>query len=264
VKPNPPWPAARRTAPSPTACNSLQSADIPLASAHQVLVTHPFHPFSGRVAVCVGERHNRHGRRLRVYTFLSQIFDYGTTAIEKRAIFFKRLLPLLEFGRERDGVDLSKVSLTHHKLNSQGKRDLALSGGENDKLKPMTEPGSGEVQEEEKVRLAEIIAKVNDLFDGDLTDGDKLVFVNHVLKGKLLESEILVQQAASNTKEQFANSPDLASELMNAIMDALTAHGAMSKQALDSKKVRHGLRDILLGPAQLYESLRSQGTSTPQ
>ena len=33
----------------------------------------------------------------------------------------------------------------------------------------------------------------------------------------------------------------------------------MSKQALDSEKVRHGLRDILLGPAQLYEALRSRG-----
>ena len=32
------------------------------------------------------------------YTFLSQIFDYGNTDLEKRAIFFKRLLPLLEFG----------------------------------------------------------------------------------------------------------------------------------------------------------------------
>jgi len=48
----------------------------------------------------------------RLYAFLSQIFDYGNTAIEKRAIFYKRLLPLLEFGREREGVDLSKVVLT--------------------------------------------------------------------------------------------------------------------------------------------------------
>ena len=29
-----------------------------------------------------------------------------------------------------------------------------------------------------------------------------------------------MQQAANNTKEQFANSPDLSTELMNAIMDA--------------------------------------------
>ena len=41
------------------------------------------------------------GAYIRLYTFLSQIFDYGNTAIEKRAIFFKRLLPLLEFGVRR-------------------------------------------------------------------------------------------------------------------------------------------------------------------
>jgi type I restriction enzyme R subunit len=179
--------------------------------------------------------------------------------IEKRAIFFRRLLPLLEFGRERDGIDLSKVTLTHHKLKNQGRRDLPLADADADKLKPLTDTGSGQVREKDKAWLAEIIAKVNDLFDGELTDDDKLIYVNHVLKGKLLESEVLAQQAANNTKEQFANSPDLASELMNAIMDALAAHTSMSRQALDSDKVRHGLKDILLGPAQLYEALRSRG-----
>ena len=71
----------------------------------------------------------------------------STTAIpriEKRAIFFKRLLPLLEFGREREGVDLSKVVLTHHRLKDQGKRNLPLGEGEGDKLKPLTETGTGE------------------------------------------------------------------------------------------------------------------------
>ncbi|MHB1681505.1 MAG: type I restriction endonuclease subunit R [Bacilli bacterium] len=197
------------------------------------------------------------GTFLRVYTFLSQIFDYGNTAIEKRSIFYKRLLPLLEFGREREGVDLSRVLLTHHKLKNQGMRDLPLGGGEEEKLKPLTDLGTGDVQEKERALLAEIIAKVNDLFDGELTDEDKLVYVNHVLKGKLLESDILVQQAMNNTKEQFANSPDLANELMNAIMDAFVAHSTMSKQALDSEKIRRGLKDILLGPAHLYEALRS-------
>jgi len=197
------------------------------------------------------------GTFMRVYTFLSQIFDYGNTAIEKRAIFFRRLLPLLEFGREREGVDLSKVVLTHHKLKNQGKRTLPLGVGE--PLQPLTDPGSGQLQEKEKALLAEIIAKVNTLFEGELSDDDKLVYVNHVLKGKLLESDILVQQASSNTKEQFSNSPDFASELMNAIMDALSAHSTMSKQALDSEKVRGGLKDILLGPAQLYEALRGKG-----
>ncbi len=195
----------------------------------------------------------------RMYAFLSQIFDYGNTAIEKRFIFYRRLLPLLEFGREREGIDLSKVILTHHNLKNQGKQSIALGGGDTPKLTPLGAVGSGTVQEKEKARLGEIIAKVNDLFEGELTEDDRLVYVNNVIKGKLLESKTLVQQAANNTKEQFANSPDLSSELMNAIIDAFAAHSSMSKQALDSEGVRNGLKDILLGPAQLYEALREQG-----
>ena len=100
---------------------------------------------------------------------------------------------------------------------------------------------------------------MNDLFEGELTDQDKLVYVNSVIKGELMESETLKQQAANNTKEQFANSPDLKTELMNAIMEALEAHTTMSTQALGSEAVREGLKDVLLGPAQLYESLRQTG-----
>jgi type I restriction enzyme R subunit len=202
---------------------------------------------------------------VRVYAFLSQMFDYGNTAIEKRAVFYKRLLPLLDFGREREGIDLSKVVLTHHKLKDQGQRTLVLGeeGSGDTKLLPLTDIGAGELQEKVKIRLSEILQKVNDLFDGELTDDDKLVYVNNVLKGKLLESDILVQQAMSNPKAQFANSPDLTNELMNAIMDAFAAHQTMSKQALDSEKVRNGLKDILLGPAELYEALRGKGGRPP-
>ena len=198
------------------------------------------------------------GAYLRLYTFLSQIFDYGNTDIEKRAMFYKRLLPLLEFGREREGIDLSKVVLTHHHLKSLGKAAMVLSEGEMIKLAPITEAGSGTVQEKEKAWLNDIIEKVNDLFEGALTDQDKLVYVNNVIKGKLLESAKLQQQATNNTKEQFANSPDLKTELLNAIMGALDAHTLMSTQALNSETVQGGLKNILLNHAGLYETLREQ------
>ena len=133
---------------------------------------------------------------------------------------------------------------------------MPLNEGENPKLEPITEVGSGIVQEKQKALLNEIIKRVNDLFEGDLTEQDKLVYVNNVIKGKLLESETLKQQAANNTKQQFANSPDLKTELMNAIIGALEAHTAMSTQALESEAVRDGLKDVLLGPGQLYETLR--------
>lgn len=195
---------------------------------------------------------------VRLYAFLSQIFDYGNTAIEKRLVFYKRLLPLLEFGRERNEVDLSKVVLTHHTLKNRGKQPMTLNADGSYKLAPIDAVGSGAVQEKQQAYLDEIIDKVNGLFEGELTDDDQLVYVNGVLKGKLLENETLVQQAASNSKEQFANSPDLKDALLNAIMDALEAHQTMSTQALGSARVRDGLRDILLGPAQLYEALRAK------
>lgn len=200
---------------------------------------------------------NDMGAYIRLYTFLSQIFDYGNTDVEARSIFFRRLIPLLEFGRQRDTVDTSKIVLTHHKLISMGKTPLVL-GGMGEKLQAIYEAGSGSVQNKEKALLAEIIEKVNDLFQGDVSDGDQLVYVNNVLKGKLLQSETLVQQAANNTKQQLSNSPDLTKAIVDAVIDAMEAHQSMSQQALGSKRVQDGLRDVLLGPGQLYEALRNK------
>ena len=198
------------------------------------------------------------GAYVRLYAFLSQIFDYGNTAIEKRFLFYKRLIPLLDFGRERDIVDLSKVVLTHHTLKNRGVQALGLSTSAVYPLAPMEGAGTGGVQEKQKDYLAEIIAKVNGLFEGELSDTDQLVYVDGVLKGKLLDNELLAQQAASNSKEQFANSPDLKHALIDAIMDALDAHQLMSTQALGSQRVQDGLLEILLGQGRLYESLRDR------
>ena len=196
------------------------------------------------------------GAYIRLYTFLSQIFDYGNTAIEKRAIFYKRLLPLLEFGREREGIDLSKVQLIRHKLSNKGKQAMSLNEGDKPKLEPITDTGGGSVQEKTKVYMAELIEKLNDLFGAETTEQDQLVYVNHVIRGKMLESETLRQQAANNTKEQFATSPDLDKELENAIVEALDAHTSMSTKALNSEAVRRGLKNILLNHADLWELLR--------
>ena len=75
-------------------------------------------------------------------------------------------------------------------------------------------------------------------------------------KGKVVD--LLAEQASANTKEQFAASPNLKNELLNAIMDALEAHTTMSTQALGSERVREGLKDILLGPVGLYEALKKR------
>jgi type I restriction enzyme R subunit len=49
---------------------------------------------------------------------------------------------------------------------------------------------------------------------------------------------------------------------MNAVKHALAAPTTTSKQAIDSEKVRKGLKDVLLGPGQLYEALRDRAGGT--
>ncbi|MCQ4247154.1 type I restriction endonuclease subunit R [Stutzerimonas decontaminans] len=195
----------------------------------------------------------------RLYAFLSQIFDYGNTDIEKRQLFFKHLLPLIEFGREREGVDLSKLELVRYKLKEKGTRDLPLVNGEYPKLPPMSATGSGQVQEKEKLYLSQIVEKVNELFGADTTDGDKLSWLNSQ-REKLLESEVLAQQAANNTKEQFASSPDLTRVFIDALIDSHSAQSSLSLQALNSEQIQREVINLLLGPARLYEALRGQAS----
>jgi type I restriction enzyme R subunit len=97
---------------------------------------------------------------VRLYGFLSQTFDYGNTDIEKRAIFFKLLHPLLNFGREREGVDLSALRLTAYTIKDMGAPKLNLGVGERVPIYPSGEVGSGQVQDKQKALLAELIAKV--------------------------------------------------------------------------------------------------------
>lgn len=196
------------------------------------------------------------GAFIRVYAFLSQIFDYGNTDIEKRSIFYKRLIPLLDFGRERDTVDVSQIKLTHHKLSTKGQRDLALSGF-SEPLTPYTAPGSGLVQDKEKARLAEIVERLNDLFQG-VEDEDQVRYVMGDIRSQVLKSQTLAHQAEHNTKERFGDSPDLSKAIEDAIMDAFETHSALSKQALASKKVRDGIKELLLGPGKLWEGLREK------
>lgn len=93
---------------------------------------------------------------------------------------------------------------------------------------------------------------------GELTDWVRLVDVHDVIGTKLLESPVLQQQAANNSKEQFAASPDLNRELLNAIMGALDAHNTMNTPALNSEAVRLGMKEILLNFTGLYELLRAR------
>lgn len=199
------------------------------------------------------------GAYVRAYEFLGQMFNYGNTYFEELQLFVRMLLPLLDFRRERIGVDLSALALTHHRMRDLGRQQMNLHGEQAEPLRPLEDTGTGQPQDLHKMRLAEIVRVINDLFNGEVTEGDAVAYVDTVLKTKMMEDEALRAQAAANTKEQFGNSPDLRDALMNAIMDAMAAHQTMSTQALQSDAIRARILATLLGPGELWEGLRRGG-----
>ena len=197
---------------------------------------------------------------IRAYTFLSQIFNYGNTDFEKRAIFFRCLSRLLKFGLEREGVDLSEVRLTHHRLSPRNEMNLPLSTSDAPKLKPITEVGSGSVQEKEKAWLRDVIDQLNTLYGTDTTDGDKLSHAS-VVESKILESKTLQSQAVNNSEEQFGSSPDLTNEILTAIMESMDIQQEFSIRAINSAEIREGLKRLLLDRFGIYEKLRQRAAS---
>jgi len=199
------------------------------------------------------------GSFVRVYEFLGQMFNYGNTAYERLYLFAKMLLPLLDYGRERDGVDLSALRLSHHKMKDLGQQKLNLGGdAPTTPLAPVTEVGAGQVQDRQKKRLGEIIEALNDLFLGDLSDGDKVSFFEG-LRMKMLESEALQEQAMANGEAQFANSPSLHDEMMKAAMDGDAAHQALVVQFLNSEAVQAQMLALMLAKGGLWKALRGPG-----
>ncbi|MEN9936829.1 MAG: hypothetical protein RLZZ387_3408 [Chloroflexota bacterium] len=193
---------------------------------------------------------------VRLYDFLSQIINYGDTDLEKRAIFFRHLAPLLATEKLGETIDLSVVQLTHYRLKDQGKRELALKDGKDQEygLVAPGEVGSGEARDPLRAKLGEIIARMNDLFEGELTDADLLSYAHHI-RDKMLENAILEQQAQHNSKEQFALG-DFHPAMMDAIVAGLDNYQSMAKQVLGNDRVREGFAAVLLDL--VYEALRTQ------
>ena len=192
---------------------------------------------------------------LRFYAFLSQVVDYGVTHIAKREVFLRRLVPLLDFERERDAIDLSGVELAFHRLGGKDQPDMRLEAG--GALAPITAVGSGSVRDPDRAALSEIIAAMNELFGDDTTDADKLGFIRATGE-RMMASDTLRAQAAGNTREQFESSPDLDRELVSAVIEARAGNRKLSDRTLRDTKAREQVLRMLLGIEDLYGRIREE------
>lgn len=185
------------------------------------------------------------GSFLRLYDFLSQIVSYGDVELEKLYVFGKNLMPrIAEQGTGSSILELdSDVRLTHYRLQKLGEQKLDLASGEIVKLKPLSEVGTGKSVDDEQRKLSEIVEKMNDLFAGNLSEADMVGYVT-TIKGKLLESEILAEQAENNTEQQFIMG-DFKDVLTDIIIEGQGAHNSIADQLLKDDRIFAAMQGML-------------------
>lgn len=113
-------------------------------------------------------------------------------------------------------------------------------------------------QEEQMFKL---FRKLENLFEGELDVYEMADYVMDVIRGKMLDSTTLQQQAANNTKQQFRGSPDLIPLFEEAVTASIKLYPTLSIPALDDQ-IKHELIKLLLANCSLYEELRARAQAT--
>ena len=101
-------------------------------------------------------------------------------------------------------------------------------------------------QEQIYTDLAELIQKLNDLFDdGSLTEADKVGMFQHVA-GKMIDNPEITKQARANTKAQFTHSPTIGSVLIDALVAAMDSYQAMGKKVFQDQAAMVRFRSMMV------------------
>ena len=177
---------------------------------------------------------------VRLYDFLSQIVDYGDTALERRSIFYRLLSRRIQTEPQISPVDISAVDLRALKQRRGATVDIALGEdeGEDSKLKPIGGLGTGATHDPKVGKLAEVIERLNQLFaDETFEQEQRQSFLEAVLAG-MLANHTLVSQARANSQAQFLGSPDLRDAVAEVIMSNQSALNKMADIFYGNDKIR--------------------------
>ncbi|BBZ78491.1 hypothetical protein MANY_38280 [Mycolicibacterium anyangense] len=166
------------------------------------------------------------GSFVRLYDFMSQVINYGDTALEKKHRYLRLLEPEIRPENYTAPIDLSDVVLKQVKQVDRGRVDIGL--GTRIGLIGMTAVGSGEKRDPKMVAFQQVLDRLNDLFGSeDFTESQKVSFLEALLR-TLLDDAALVQQAKVNSTKQFVDSPDFDDAVTGAVADNQGAHEKMS------------------------------------
>ncbi|MCP3013052.1 DEAD/DEAH box helicase family protein [Nocardiopsis dassonvillei] len=205
------------------------------------------------------------GSYVRLYDFMSQVVDYGTSDLEKLAEFLRQLVRLLAVDEPSADVDVSGLELRRVRQINQGKADIGLSGDQDTpSLAGISGVGTGlSRQDPQQELLSNVVARINALFGSEFADPQIEGFVV-AAAGMAEEDSRIADQIDHNALDQFMASPQLRETLTDA---AVLNEGAFGKLtgALTGESDRADEFIRLIG-AYLYQSrrLRTVNAADPE
>jgi type I restriction enzyme R subunit len=172
------------------------------------------------------------GSYVKAYGFLSQIYDYGDTDLERLSIFLRQLDKVIADSAPESFIDLSDLELIRYQVTEQTNQSLLID--DTGAIGPFSALGGHEARDPKLVLLEEAIARVNEMVD--FSDGSSVsgkIVVDSVHR-RLLENEDIVAQAKANSEEQFLGSADLGDAIIRALISLKHDADDASSQILSS------------------------------
>ncbi|MEX5300877.1 type I restriction endonuclease subunit R [Kocuria sabuli] len=205
------------------------------------------------------------GSYVRLYDFMSQVVDYGTSDLEKHAEFLRQLTRVLPTDESGADLDVSGLELRRVRQIDQGKAEIGLSGDQSTPaLRGITGVGSrASHQDPQRELLSEVVARINALFGSEFADPQIEGFVV-AAAGMAEEDPRIAEQIDHNAQDQFLASPDLRETLTDAAVLNEGAFGKLTGALTGENERADGLIRII--GEYLYQSrrLRVSDETTPE
>lgn len=183
---------------------------------------------------------------IRFYEFVSQITSFDDQDLERLCVFARHLLPMLrQEVLEEDEIDLSAVILSHYSLRAKRTQDLKLKeDAQGYGLQGISAVGSAKAREEKKDFLSHILEQLNDLFGTEVTDGDKLDWLQG-MASKIAENQPLMEQVRNNSRDAIMLG-DFPKAVDAAVIERMDTQNGMSLDYLSRPDAANRIQSLLL------------------
>ncbi|MCP4415062.1 MAG: type I restriction endonuclease subunit R, partial [Chloroflexi bacterium] len=136
---------------------------------------------------------------IRLYAFLAQVISFYDGDLERLYLFGRLLRKSLPRARQSPQLNVQEhADLESYRIQKQFEGQIELEKGDG-LLEPMGDGLMGNGREDEKLRLSEIIAELNERFGTVFDEGDHVFFAE--LKTRMVNQDSLRSSTVNNSQE---------------------------------------------------------------